>query len=363
MNTMPTDHELPSATLRREANPALQMNRRRFAKGLGIAGASLLSSGTWFIDSVSAERANRKPLLEGDAAILRFLAAAEILETDLWQQYTELALNNPPYADALSVIDGDMGQYIADNTADELSHATFLNAFLVARGAEPVNLEAFRTLPSSQATGAEQVGRLTNLFNLTVDTTWYTRYRGTGNPDFNDAFPQAVNITNRPAIPRDDQGTEEQFQALANVAAFHFASVEQGGASLYTHMTEKASGPLVLRIVSSIGGTEVYHFAIWDDKAGDAPPLTTSDGLVFPDLNADPATQTNRIMPKACEFISASLPLCSIIRPVSKAKAGAVAALAALTASGLFIGQSQTFFDTLADLARRADEATRTVAS
>ena len=121
-------------------------------------------------------------LKKGDAAILRFLAAAEIIETDLWQQYNELGgiqdsevpggSGNPVYTAALEVLDEDMDQYIHDNTDDEITHFTFLNAYLASKGADPVNLDQFRTLPSSQATGAQQIGRLTNLMQLTVDTSW-----------------------------------------------------------------------------------------------------------------------------------------------------------------------------------------------
>src|SRR5207302_2179965 len=97
------------------------------------------------------------PITSSDIAILRLLAAAELIETDLWQQYNELGgVNggNPSYMAALSNLDGDMPQYIADNTDDEESHAAFLNEYLRSRGAEPVNLDAFRKLPSSNATGA-----------------------------------------------------------------------------------------------------------------------------------------------------------------------------------------------------------------
>jgi len=51
-----------------------------------------------------------------------------------------------------------MDQYIHDNTDDEISHFTFINAYLKAHGAETVNLDRFRTLPSSKATGAQQIG-------------------------------------------------------------------------------------------------------------------------------------------------------------------------------------------------------------
>ena len=97
---------------------------------------------------------------KGDAAILRFLAAAEILETDMWQQYNELAgiqdsevpggSGNPDYTEAVAVLDEDMDQYIHDNTDDEISHFTFINAYLQAHSVKPVNLDKFRTLPSSR---------------------------------------------------------------------------------------------------------------------------------------------------------------------------------------------------------------------
>src|SRR5439155_1426534 len=109
---------------------------------------------------------------------------------------------------ALAVLDEDMDQYIHDNTDDEISHFTFLNAYLASKGAEPVNLDQFRTLPSSQATGAQQIGRLTNLMQLTVNTSFWTRYRSDSlNPDFGDTLPQAVPglaAGQFPAIPRTD---------------------------------------------------------------------------------------------------------------------------------------------------------------
>ena len=92
-----------------------------------------------------------------------------------------------------SVLDADMSQYIHDNTEDEFSHLTFINAYLASKGADPVNLDKFRTLPSSKATGAQQIGRLTNLMQLTVDTSWWTRYRSrTKNPDFGGTFRSAI---------------------------------------------------------------------------------------------------------------------------------------------------------------------------
>src|SRR5579872_4848979 len=165
-------------------------NRRSFLRkglvvgGAGTIGAGLLAGGL-SLPAFAEEKSGG--LTKGDVAILRFLAAAEILESDLWQQYNELGgiqdsevpggSGSAPYIKGLLFLDGDMSQYIHDNTEDEFSHMAFLNAYLESKGAEPVNLDRFRTLPSSKATGAQQIGRLTNLMQLTVDTTWWTRYR------------------------------------------------------------------------------------------------------------------------------------------------------------------------------------------
>jgi hypothetical protein len=338
------------------------MKRRFFMQSLALGGASLLPVSAAFADKGGKD--DRKPgpgsISNSDADILRFLAAAEILETDLWQQYTEFVGVDSPYTDALENIDDDMPPYIDQNTADEFSHQDFLNAFLVKMHKQPVNLEAFRTLPSSPVAPVQNP-RLTNLTHLNVDTSWYVRYRSSGNPDFGDTFGQAVNITDRPAIPVKDQSlyTTNQMQAIANTAAFHFAMIEQGGSSLYDALSLKCSSLLALRIVTSIEGSEVAHFEIWNDKAGDAPPVDSGDGLVFPDLNANPATQTNLVMPRPCKFISEDLPLCSVIRPTSIQQAGAMAAAQFLTATGLFEGQSDAFFHTLFGLAAAADRAVR----
>jgi hypothetical protein len=336
-----------------------KVGRRSFVKGLALGAASLLPVG-----AALAHPGGKKQALghvsEGDAAILRFLAAAEILETDLWQQYTEFADLDSPYGDALEAIDDDMPTYIDQNTADEFSHQSFLNAFLVKMRKQPVNLEPFRTLPSSPVAPV-QTGRLTNLMHLNVDTSWYLRYRSSGNPDFGDVFGQAVNIVNRPAIPVQNQAlyTPSQIQAIANTAAFHFAMIEQGGSSLYDALSFGCDSLLALRIVNSIGGTEVAHFELWHDLVGDAPPVDSGDGLVFPDLNSDPATATSLVMPRPCKFIGADLPLCSVIRPTSSALAGATATAQFLADTGLFEGQSDGFLHTIFSLAAAADKAAR----
>jgi len=363
------------------------LNRRSFVKkGLVVAGAatmgsSLLTASSSSVLSREGTEQSSGSLRKGDAAMLRFAAAAEILETDFWVQYNELGgvqdnevpggTGNPIYTAALQVLDGDMPQYIHDNTDDEFTHQDFLNAYLASKGADIVNLDEFRTLEGSTATGSSKKPRLTNLLQLTVDTSWWTRYRSsTRNPDLDPdfVFPQAVPglaIGQHKAIPKTDADLHPaaHIQAIANTAGFHFATIEQGGNSLYPSMALRATSVEVLRILISIGPTETMHFQTWADKAGNAPPLTDpKTGLVFPNLNAAPfggeTFQTNLIMPEPCPFISRDLPVCSIIRP-TKTKGIAKNVVKFLTAMGLFIGQSPAFFQLLADLAEDADGATR----
>jgi Ferritin-like domain len=358
------------------------VGRRGFLKQAGLVGAAALPASAIAASSASAKSGGPTA---GDIAILRFLAAAEILETDLWEQYNELGGTNggnPAYVSALSNLDGDMSAYISGNTRDELSHAEFLNAYLVSKGAPPVNLEPFRTLKGSQATGADRGRRwLTNLKEANVDTSWYLRYRSTENPDFGASFGQAVTIRNQPLIPLNDQDTppnmeapvppktakQSRMQAIANSAGFHFAMIEQGGSSLYSTLALQVTNVEVLRIVVSIGGTEVDHFGVWQDTAANAveEPLSgvkdPETGTFFPNLKAKggESTQPNAIFPRPCDFISRDLPKCSIVRPTLSQNGGAMAAVKFLTSTGLFKGQSSAFFAAAAALAAAADAAVR----
>ena len=361
--------------------------RRSFLRRMGV-GAALLAPGAGLFGSVSKvfgdEDENDDGITKGDAALLRFAAAAEILETDLWVQYNELAgiqdsevpggSGNPAYTEALKVLDEDMDQYIHDNTEDEFTHFTFLNAYLVSKGAKPVHLDQFRTLPGSTATGSSGKPRLTNLMQLTLDTSWYTRYRIHRNPDLNPdfKFPQAIPSLftgEHTAIPRTDNDVNHPkfLQAIANTAGFHFPTIEQGGNSLYPAMAQRATSVEVLRILISIGPTETMHFQTWQDKAGNAPPLTAVDpvtgvSVTFPDLNSPPfggeEFQTNLIMPEPCRFLSQDLPLCSVIRPTNT-NGIAAGVVKFLRDMGLFRGQSQAFFAFLNQLAAEADAARR----
>ncbi len=358
------------------------ISRRAFlgntiALGAGTMGAGLLAS----IQTAEAQGS----LTPGDAALLRFPAALELIEADFWIQYNELAgiqddevpggSGNPDYTAAIQVMDDEMDAYIHDNTDDEITHHQFLNAYLVSKGAAPANLDAFRTLRGSTATGVnpDLIGhRLTNLTQLTIDTSWWTRYRDDRhNPDLdpNFVFKQAVptlGVNQHTAIPRTDADTTDPnfLQAIANTAGFHFPTIEQGGSSLYPSLAQRATNVEVLRILISIGPTETMHFQTWSDTAGNAPPLRAVDPVTgvrveFLDLEVENELFDKAlIMPEPCPFLSRSLPIVSVIRPTNT-EGAATGALAFLTAMGLFIGQSQAFFAYMKQLAQDADSARR----
>ena len=387
-------------------------NRRKFLKnGMIAAGAATVGAG--MLPGLSAfgrdndEKDDRAPITKGDIAILTFLSALEQVEEDLWLQYSELGgtqdnevsgLNggNSLYTAALAILDGDMAQYIHDNTDDEISHHRFLNNYLVSKGAKKVDLSKFATLPSSKADGARQIGRLTNLTQLTVDTSFWSRYRSITNPDFdpNAPFAQAVpslNVKQHTAIPRSNADTKgstisadntqsitAHLQAIAFTAGFHFAFIEQGGSSLYPTLAQKVTNLEVLRILLSIGPSETMHFQTWQDKAGNALPITDTDngpggtgatvtfatlsaaqGETNPEsLNGD-TLQANLIMPEPTHFLDDSLGPVAIVRPTSTKFGGAVASFQSFVDDGLFIGQPKQFFNLLFDLANEADQATR----
>jgi hypothetical protein len=385
--------ESTKSLMNRTVNRRSLLQKGAIAAGAAVGGALLLGS-----EKPAFSQSTGGPLTNGDIAILRFLAAAEIIESDLWIQYAELGgltsgqpievdpnqtLNN--YQAALSNLDGDGPQYITSNTLDEVSHAHFLNAYLESKGAEPVDLERFRTLEGSQATGADRYRlRLTNLMHLNVDTSWYVRYRSATNPEFGATYPQAITLKDVTAIPRFDAdfdgapfpggnpnglGGNVHIQAIANVAGFHFGFIEQGGSSLYQTLSQKVSSLEVLKITMAIGGDEVAHFLEWVDFSGNgvqapvAPFTDPTSGLMFPNffspLNA--SIQPSLIFPVPCEFISPNLPHCAVIRPTSDKFSGAQAAVAAFTNDNLFFGQSPQFFQTLNQLAVAADEAQREI--
>jgi hypothetical protein len=390
-------------------------NRRKFLQnGLVAAGAATVGAGL-FTSGAAFGRDNddddgRSPITKGDIAILTFLSALEQVEEDLWMQYSELGgvqdnevsgVNggNSLYTAALQILDGDMAQYIHDNTDDEISHHRFLNNYLASKGAKKVDLSPFATLPSSKADGARQIGRLTNLTQLTVDTSFWSRYRSITNPTFdpNAPFAQAVpslNVKQHTAIPRSNADTKgstvsadpannpqtisTHLQAIAFTAGFHFAYIEQGGSSLYPTLAQKVTNLQVLRVLLSIGPSETMHFQTWQDKAGNALPLTDVDNgpggtgatVTFTDLTkaqgeTDPESlngdtlQANLIMPEPCHFIDPALEPVSIVRPTSTKLGGAVATVQGFVEDGLFIGQKKRFTDLLFDLANEADQARR----
>jgi hypothetical protein len=387
-------------------------NRRTFLKS-GFAAAGAASIGVGLLNggqSAFGQEGDRKDgdVTKGDIAILKFLNALEQIEADLWIQYSELGGvqdnevsgangGNPLYTAALTILDGDMPQYIHDNTDDEISHAAFLKAYLESKGADAVDLSPFATIPGSTATGSTGKLRLTNLTKLTVDTSFWSRYRSITNPDFDKGAPfvQAVpslNVGQHTAIPRTDADTagssvsdnlpgsiSTHLQAIAFTAGFHFAFIEQGGTSLYPTLAQQVSNLEVLRVLLSIGPSETMHFQTWQDKAGNALPLTDVDSgpggtgasVTFTNLanaqgETDPESlkgntlQANLIMPEPTHFLNTNFPPVAIIRPTSSQNSGAVAALQSLVSDGLFIGQKNAeFLRTMFRLAEEADAARR----
>jgi hypothetical protein len=368
------------------------VDRRSFLKGGLLAGGAAMGAGLLANAPLAHAQARTQESgspSAGDIAILRFLAAAELIESDLWTQYAELGGigNNPPievdpnqllnpYQVALSNLDSDGPQYISSNTLDEVSHATFLNAYLESRGAEPVNFDEFVTLPGSTAEGSTGSSRLTNLMSLNVDTSWFVRYRSASNPDLGATFPQALTLNGVTAIPRSDADYEgrsnpnfpgnDHIQAIANVAAFHFGYIEQGGSSLYAALSQKVTDPEVLAITLGIGGDEIAHFLEWVDFAGNgvqapvAPFADPISDLRFPNFfnPLNPLIQPSLIFPVPVEF-RPNLPRVSIIRPLTDKFGGAVATIKSFIADGLFIGQSPKFLNQLQTMAVAADSAKR----
>src|SRR5712692_2096580 len=389
-------------------------NRRSFlTKGTVAAGAATLGAGVPAGKTFAFEReddGDRAPITRGDIAILRFLQALEQVEEDLWRQYAELGGTqdseftgltggNAAYTQALQLLDGDMPQYIHDNTDDEISHARFLDMYLQSKGAGSADLSHFKVLPSSTADGAQQIGRLTNLTQLTIDTSFWSRYRSITNPDFEPMakLAQAVpslNLGMHTAIPRSHADTDgsvinlsdptqstftDHLKAIAFTAGFHFAFIEQGGTSLYPALAQHVTNLEVLRILLSIGPSETMHFQTWQDKAGNATPLTVFDkknnssvtfttlqdaqGETDPEsLNGD-TLQANLIMPEPTHFLNPKFGPVAIIRPTSIQNGGAVAAVVGFAQDGLFLdpktNKNTGIVPVLMRLAEEADEARR----
>jgi len=391
-------------------------NRRKFLKngmiaaGAATVGAGMLTGGLSAFGSDREEDADRAPITKGDFAILTFLSALEQVEEDLWTQYSELGGSqdnevsgakggNSLYTAALQILDGDMAQYIHDNTDDEISHHRFLNNYLASKGAKKVDLSPFAQLKGSTADGSTGAKRITNLMQLTIDTSFWSRYRSITNPDFdpNAPFAQAVpslNVKQHTAIPRSNADTANStisadpnnnpnsisthLQAIAFTAGFHFAFIEQGGSSLYPTLAQKVTNLEVLRILLSIGPSETMHFQTWQDKAGNALPISDTDNgpggtgatVTFSTLSqaqgeTDPESlngdtlQANLIMPEPTHFLDPNLGPVAIVRPTSTKFGGAVASVQSFADDGLFIGQPKHFVDMLLDLANEADNARR----
>lgn len=345
----------------------LSNTRRDFLKRSSAGGLALaaIAAGPLMNENALAQAVggfgaiDKSKITTGDIAMLKFLAAAELVEADLWAQYCELAVGNEGFNEALRRIDPSLVRYICDDGRDELSHANLINGFLVAIGEQAINLDSFRTLPPSGADGAANRGRLTSLAKLNVDTSWFLRYRSEKNTDIDGTnFPQLVDISGVPTVPTSGKLRRVDYDAAAHAAAFHFCAIEQGGGSLYTSLLPKTSSPDVTAVLAAIGPTEISHFTAFHQALGNMRGFISSSGIRYPNLR-DNQELADGILPTPCSFFRPGLPVCSVIRPGATQNAGAVAAATGLVKSGLFTGQTPQFFDAVTALAVAADKAVR----
>ncbi len=321
-------------------------------------------------------------LTKGDIAILRFLAAMELIESDLWQQYEELggatSSSDNRYRLALEDLDAQISQHITRNTQCEISHAAYLNAFLKSEGVEPVDLDRFRVLRGSTANSVHDVGRLTNLFHLDMDTKWYLRYRSLEDPDSGPFLSPTFRIANRQAIPRTETDYERpaQIQAMANTAVFHFGYIEDACARLYSSLSQNLKRARVLKVALSIGGDEIAQFLTWADFARVAtqgPPFcfgksrpSTENGMPYWTSNIhhrQSFSHDELNFPASGDFMSKILRQCPAVLPRDDQFDGAAATINSFTQNGLFVAQSPDFLRKLAQMAQDADAAARSQSS
>jgi len=320
---------------------------------------------------------NTGDLTKSDIAILRFLAAVELIESDLWQQYEEFGgatsdCHNP-YRLALEGLDVYSSQQITGNTQNEISHAAYLNSYLESEGADPVDLDRFRTLRGSTAKGGHHIGRLTNLLHLDIDTAWYNRYRSLEGPDSGEFLSKTIRIANRQAIPRTDADYESplQIQAMANTAAFHFGYIEHASASLYSSLSQKVKRARVLKVALGIGGDEIAQFLTWADFAGVAvqgrpfcfeksQQLAPESGMSYRAFNLQHGRTFSRDdlnFPAPADFMSKVLRQWPVVLPRDEQFDGAKATINSFIQNGLFVGQSPDFLRRLTQMAGDADAA------
>jgi hypothetical protein len=318
-------------------------------------------------------------LTKGDIAVLRFLAAIELIEGDLWQQYEEVGGvsegSQTNYQLALQFLDADGSQHISSGAMDEIGHAALLNAHLESQGVDPVDLDEYRTLPGSSAAGVLNIGRLTNLMHLNFDTSWFAQYRRTNALELQDHAQLAAYLINVPAIPRTEADLVEpaHTQAIANTAVFHLAFIEHACSCVYASVCRMVKRAEVLNLALGIGSQEAAHFLEWADFASkavhgmpfrlDGAQVTLID-QVQPSLDFDlvcnkPVLQPAFLLAVRCEFIRKDPPLYSVSRPIDDRLGGAVATIHSFTENGLFVGQSKNFLRSLTKLAQEADAAMR----
>lgn len=354
--TNPTNHPAPQTS----APEAAGVDRRAFIRRLGLAGAALPVGATLLSGGAPAvARAQTAPGFNaGDVAILRFLTLAEFIGGDLYTQFSDLGNNNARYRAALQAIDPNLPFYLAQSQRDELSHAAWLNAFLASRGLPTVDVDPFRILPPTKASGQQQTPRITNLTALNVDTSYYLRLRKGFNPDLGPEAPQIATIVGQPGIPLDDQQSALALQTAAATATFYVGFQGQGEVGNYGSFQTKVTAPVVSQIFAGITPVEVVHLDFAQSALVNLAGFSNGPNAVFPDLRSTPR-DAHKFSPGPTKFIDPALPNISVARPGTTEVIGAVQLVKRLTAANLFLGQSQTFMDMGMQMAMAADAAVR----
>jgi hypothetical protein len=131
------------------------------------------------------------------------------------------------------------------------------------------------------------------------------------------------------------------------------AELQQKGKSVAEAVPTNAQFSVVLEL-----NRDLCSSSRWNSLQPRAGGQNRCTMLPVFEVKKETSIETTLIMPEPCPLLSEKLPVCSIIRP-TKIYGPAMGAVKAVTADGLFIGQSSAFLQMLHDLAADADAARR----
>jgi hypothetical protein len=307
-------------------------------------------------------------LTKNDIAILRFLSALELIESDVWQQYEELGGvklgSQDPYRLALQSLDDNLSHFITSCALDEISHTTYLTLYLESEGVDPVNLDRYRTLRGSRAAGALNFGQLTNLQHLNLDLgVWAAPSSGESRWKDRYLTPDADRIIGLQSIPSTDADLEEpsEVRVIAKTALLHFGYLENLVSKLYVSLSQRIRRVKILEVTFGIGGNEIAHYHASLDLARN---VIQGSQFLMDDSERSTAGRPVASSPYFLErerptrsLHGAAGPDESVRRPAGSDLSLAAETIARLAEGGLFIGQSPTFTHTLFQMAHEADRA------